>query len=381
MACAITLARQGRPYLVLEKNPEVGGRVRTSQHGNFRLDHGFQVLLNSYPELPGFLDLDQLNLKKFHSGAMVFNGDKMKLMANPILHPTSILSGMVDQGVSFSDKTLILSLIAKSQWHRDNRLTEKQSTLSLLKDHGFSQDFIEFFWRPFLAGVFLDESLSVGSDYFLFLMRCFSLGAVTVPALGMGEIPKQMRAQLDPHKVRSGVEVLGFDARSVTLRDGEKIEASHVVCAFNPQTARERRFRKVTTLYFTCKEDPGWSRWLVLVPAKLGMTINHLCQISNVSPDLAGSEGEHLITVSVVGSKSVNRMRVESEIEQIAGRSLSLNHLQTFEIEEALPVLEGGVPQPLCESEIFYCGDHRLSPSIDGALKSGRLVAEAFISS
>ena len=55
LAAALTLQKNGKTFVVIDKETEVGGRVRSTLHRNeFILDHGFQVLLNSYPELQNF---------------------------------------------------------------------------------------------------------------------------------------------------------------------------------------------------------------------------------------------------------------------------------------------------------------------------------------
>ena len=84
LACATTLFRAGKKVVVLEKREKVGGRVSTEKSSEgFLFDEGFQVLLSSYPELSHFVDLETLNLQTFNSGALIFNGQKLELLANP----------------------------------------------------------------------------------------------------------------------------------------------------------------------------------------------------------------------------------------------------------------------------------------------------------
>ena len=55
LACAKVLARAGRRVLVLDAADRVGGRVATDTVAGFRIDRGFQVYLEAYPEVPGVL--------------------------------------------------------------------------------------------------------------------------------------------------------------------------------------------------------------------------------------------------------------------------------------------------------------------------------------
>ena len=53
--CARTLSRAGFAVTLYERDGEVGGRVRTTLHQGYRLDHGFQVLFTAYPTLAAAL--------------------------------------------------------------------------------------------------------------------------------------------------------------------------------------------------------------------------------------------------------------------------------------------------------------------------------------
>ncbi len=379
LACAMTLQKHNLPYLLLEEQQELGGRVSTHRHGaGFLIDRGFQVLLNSYPELKHFLDLEALNLQKFHSGALIFDGRKTQLIANPVLHPEKAISGLLSTAVSFSDKTRVLTLIAKSHGFTDDQTYLGQSTQNFLIEFGFSNEFIEFFWRPFLSGVFLDESLSMDAGYFLFLIRCFSMGSVSLPAKGMSEIPRQMAAQLKKESIRTEAGVLEIAGNSVTLISGEKIEAQAVVQAFNSSSETQENYRYVETYYFLTTQLADWDKWLVLVPPKLGLKLNHLAVLSSIAPRYAPA-GTQLLSASVVGPKISDEKTVILEIEKLAGRPCELQLIEKVRVRKALPVIQGPTSGFKFENGVYYCGDSQASPSINGALRSGRMTAQALI--
>ena len=83
------------------------------------------------------------------------------------------------------DKALVLKLVVASQFYKSDSPLGTKTTAAFLKYYGFSENFIEHFWRPFLTGVYLDSNLSCGENFFKFLVRCFSLGKVSVPESGM----------------------------------------------------------------------------------------------------------------------------------------------------------------------------------------------------
>ena len=115
MACALTLKKLGIESLLLESDQRIGGRIKTdrTQEG-FLFDRGFQVLLNSYPELNHFLDLKKLHLKKFNSGALIYSEDSNRLLVNPLKHPQLILHSLFSDLATVKDKFLIPSLIIKA---------------------------------------------------------------------------------------------------------------------------------------------------------------------------------------------------------------------------------------------------------------------------
>ena len=55
LACAVRLHERGARPLIVEASDDVGGRVRTDMVEGFRLDRGFQVYLDAYPEAGNFL--------------------------------------------------------------------------------------------------------------------------------------------------------------------------------------------------------------------------------------------------------------------------------------------------------------------------------------
>lgn len=382
LACALKLQQAGCDFILLEKSTSVGGRLRTTfTADHFKLDHGFQVLLTSYPEIKNFLDLKSLQLQYFNSGALIYTPDKLRLLANPLLHPGNLLKETISDFISVKDKALVVKLIFSIQLNNINA-SRDISTLKFLQNYGFSEDFIEIFWRPFCAGVYLDKNLEVDSEYFIFLLNKFSTGRVAVPKNGMQEIPLQMMSKLDKSKVRLNVDIKDYKANEVVLKNAEKITARAVVCAFNGSfqsncTETESSYRSVTNYYFSTNQTLSWGQWLLLIPPKFGLNINNVAVMSHVSPSYS-LEGQHLLSVSVIGQVDPGVDIIINELNQIAGFNLHLKFIDKFIIEKALPKKYSN-EETHVENGIYYCGDHLSSPSINGALRSGRLTAEKLL--
>ena len=381
LSCALHLKKKGLPVLLLEPSGSVGGRVKTEVHPEgFLLDRGFQVLLTSYPELAGLLDLERLDLRRFHSGTLITSPTSEVLLANPLQHPQKVFAELASKAVPMKDKLLVLRLVAVAHGHHCKN-ANSPTTLEFLRTFGFSEYFIDFFWRPFLTGVFLDRELSANSDYFLFLMKCFSLGSVALPALGMAQIPEQMAQSLGFESIRLNCSIAVIRSNSVRLQSGEEFEASAVVRAFaDDKESGPRKYRSVTTAYFTADQKPHWDRWLVLTPQREGCVVNHMALLSDVAPKYA-PPGKPLISVSAVADVAADPSQIQREAEELLHGKCRLRLLGSFYIEKALPELPAGKVQNLRPDGTFECGDHLSSPSINGALRSGRLAAEAVESS
>lgn len=381
LSCAIHLLRRGVKSVLLEAKSKVGGRVASNRtETGFLVDQGFQVVLDSYPELESVVSLSSIDLQPFNSGAIIYNGRGMDLLANPFRHPLEIWKTLSFPHFNLKDISLVVSLMFYAQRVQSDESLGEASTLNFLKDFGFTDVFIESFWRPFLAGVYLDPDLTIGKDFFLFLLKCFAWGKVCLPKNGMEELPIQMSQRLPQENIRLNAEVKSWTDREVLLCNGETLEASHVVCAFDTRTALPSpatSFRSVTTHYFTSASlnHLGWDKWLILVPQRLGMNITHMALISSVASNY-GHSGMPLLSVSIIGAKNCTVSQIIEEIEKIAGRELSLSWVTKTEVPRALPIIPEEPSGFKKKEGVFYCGDQYASPSINGALRSGRLVAE-----
>ncbi|MBD3267220.1 NAD(P)-binding protein, partial [bacterium] len=74
LCCANRLHEEGLTFTVLEASDAVGGRIRTDEQDGFLLDRGFQVFSSAYPEAQIVLDYENLQLKMFKPGSLVWDG-------------------------------------------------------------------------------------------------------------------------------------------------------------------------------------------------------------------------------------------------------------------------------------------------------------------
>jgi protoporphyrinogen oxidase len=272
---------------------------------------------------------------------------------------------------------------------------ERMTVTSALTEAGFSHDMIEGFLRPFLRGVFLDPELQVPLKHLSFIWRMFATGSAVLPATGMEEIPRQLVRRLPPDSVRCAAPVDSVETRVVTLASGERLCAETVVIAADATSAARLLHRQpeavhwhgVTTVSYDAPGSPVDGPWLVLAGDADG-PVNNVCAPAQVAPGYAPA-GRQLVTASVLGVDARDDEALDAAIrEQLGGwwgaqvREWRLLHVGR--IHRALPVMTGdGAVSPTAPVElpagVSLCGDYLESPSINGALLSGRRAAEVLL--
>jgi len=395
LSAAVHLHRQGRKVLLLEASDRAGGRIKTDSHEGFLLDRGFQVLLTAYPETQALLSYDALQLKKMLPGATVlYDGGSFEI-ADPFRRPSAAFATLFAPVGTLKDKINTLWLKNKLQKLTITEIFEQpeQTTRKQLAEYGFSPKMIQRFYAPFLSGIFLENELKTSRRMFDFVMKMFSDGDVAVPALGMEEIPKQLIAMLPQGSIQYHTRVAAIDGNTVITEDGIVFEANQILLATTANALTQKYFPKqkmtshqVTNIYFEATEAPTKKAVVILNASSQKKWVNNLTVISNVSKAYA-PEGKVLISVSYNGIPTVDdatlAKNMKQELKQWYGEKVNLwKMLKAYRIEYALPTQES-VQNEITASKIkisdtlFICGDNLLNGSINAALKTGRLAAEA----
>lgn len=374
LACARVLRQTGVDVVVLEADSRVGGRVATDLVDGFLCDHGFQVLLTGYPAAKRWLNYNQLDLRSFPAGAHIRHGNGWVKLGDPLRHPTDLFSTLVCPVGSWSDKLRVgllrLSLAAGF------RLFEQGSTRELLTRWGFSRDFVDRFFRPFFGGVFLEQELKTSAAKFNYLFNLFSSSQVVVPAAGMGAIPSQLAAPLR-ERIWLDTPVQRVDGHLLETARGSLKARQIVLAGAAPEAALtgvSTPFHRTRTHYFACRNWP-WGEHLMLgEPGSAILTLAPMAAYSrNGETLLAASVANPLVDAALCQEQSAGQLRKWFP-------ELSFRHLKSYDIPQALPVEESDLRRsPRLAEGLFVCGDHRQSGSIQGALVSGEMAAEALV--
>jgi len=390
LCAARTLHAAGRTFLILDASDAVGGRVRTDIVDGFRLDRGFQVLLDAYPEAKAVLNYAALDLKAFHPGAMVRFEGRFHELHDPWRRPIAAIKSLANPIGTFTDKLKVASIRRRAlQGTIEDRFRSPETTtLDALRHAGLSDVIIDRFFRPFLGGIFLEPELRTSSRMFEFVFRMFSTGNATVPALGMGEIPKQIAAGLPAASIRLNARVVEVTPGQVRLDNGETLRARAVIVATEGPAAAQLlgdspvTGQSVTCMYFSAPHRPLTQPMLVLNGDSHG-PVNNLCVPSVVSRAYAPAD-QALISATCL--TETTETAVLDQLERWFGAQVTdWRHLRTYRIPYALPnqaapALATPERDVRRAAGLFVCGDHMDNASINGAMVSGRRAAQAVVS-
>lgn len=413
LRAARLLCRRGLDVVVLDAADRPGGRVATDRVDGFCCDRGFQVPNTSYPALRAAADLDALDLRAFAPAAAVRGADGLHVYGDPRRLPARVPRLAVDRLVPLRDKAALAAWTARVLAGGPRRAVAHggRSAAADLAAAGVRGPVVDRVLRPFLSGVLGEAELATSAAYVRLVWRSFAVGTIAVPAAGMSALPAQLAAGLPDGVLQLGRRVEAVRSGAVRV-DGDELAARAVVVATDPVTAADLlpglaapRMHALTTLYHVAPTPPASSPTLHLdgTGGPLANTVVLTEAAPGYSPDYRGAEAGPPSTDVPVGhsapASSPRRALVSSSFlgtadrlpEPAVRRELARiygvptddwTHLHTAEVRRALPALPAASSlrrDVALGDGLFVTGDHRDTPSQQGALVSGRRAARAVL--
>ena len=396
LTAAKVLKAAGKSVKIIDAADGVGGRVRTDEVDGFLLDRGFQVLLTAYPEAKRFLDYEALDLRSFDPGATILDANGVTQIGDPLRQPSSLITTLLSPAGSFWDKLRILRLKLRlaDKTIDDIFFGEEITTITYLEKAGFSNRMISQFFKPFMTGIYLEDQLTTSSRMFEFVFKMFGEGYAAIPAKGMGAIPLQLAEGLTKEELILKERVVTVEPKRVTTHNGATYGADYVLIATDQlqlpapyQQSVNTAYRSVINIYFTANKPPFTAPSIAL-NARQPKLVNNIAVLTQLSSHYS-TNGDALISVSIIGdpeTKDADDMATMAlkEIAYWYPDAINWKHLKTYRIKYALPnddrVTDSVSPETIRLTEnCFICGDHLLNGSLNAAMKSGRLAAEAIL--
>jgi len=233
LSCAADLAAAGTAVTVLEASDGAGGRMRTDRRDGFLLDRGFQVFNTSYPQVRRRVDLRALQLSPFTPGMLLHTPAGRVRFADPTRRPGD-QGDLVRGRLAGPGGLAALAGLSARDLLLPARLLKREpdrSTLAMLAGARIPGELVERMFRPFLAGVFLEDQLETSGRFFHLVWRSMLRGTLCLPRRGIQAVPEQLSAALPPSTVRLETPVRELTSAGVRLADGRELPAGAVVVA------------------------------------------------------------------------------------------------------------------------------------------------------
>ena len=389
LAAARHLKARGRHVRVLEAADVIGGRVRTDEVDGFLLDRGFQLYNPSYPEGRRVLDHRALGLHPYIAGVVVSVGSRRHRLADPRRQPGWALASVRAPVGSLRSKASLAAYALGVGLQRPSRLRRRDDVpaASAFRQAGLGGPVLEQVLRPFLSGVLGENDLATSRRYVDLVLRSFVRGTPALPRRGMAAIPHQLAADVSV----STCSPVRAVAPGVVRTDSEMLACRAVVLACADAAdglaprAERRPWNALTTVYHAMDAGRAPTDVPVLhVDGERRGPVVNTSVVSLVNPAYA-PRGRALVASTVLGDHpgAAVEAAVRSHCAAIYGGSTEhWTHLRTYAIPYALPSATAPLPlrRPVRLGDgLYVAGDAWDTPSIQGALVSGRRAAEAVL--
>ncbi|MCX6470421.1 MAG: FAD-dependent oxidoreductase [Corynebacteriales bacterium] len=387
LRCAAALRLRGLSVRVLEADAVPGGRIRTDVIDGFRCDRGFQLLNPSYPAVKRHVDVDALDLRVAGRGVRIVDdsGDA-RTIADPTRHPRLLPETVRSAfGVGLLRPRAVAGAV---RWALP--AVGPVRRLAAAPDAALADDWDRLGLRgplrdsllaPFLSGVLADGVGDTSDRYVRLVLRSFLLATPGVPNAGMQAFPEQLArtAGVDIAFSTRVEEISDGAAPSVRTADGAVVRSRAVVVATDSVDAASLSgsatspMRGLSTWWF---EADGLASDTFLRVSGVGGVVVNTAEMSSIAAGYA-PPGKTLVQATTLldDTDPAPETQVRAELDRLWGTTTaSWRVITRHDIRRALPRQEPGTPlrRPLQVGErLVFAGDHRDTPSIQGALVSG----------
>ena len=394
LVAAQVLENQGYQPVILEASDRAGGRVKTDIKKGFQLDHGFQVLLSSYPAAQKYLDFKALKLQELKPGAVIFNNGKQQIIGDPLRDISTLFSTLFSGIGTLSDKFKIFQLNLKLKNKSIEAIfsSDEISTKAYLQEFGFSSQIIAQFFTPFFTGIFLENELKTSSRMFEFVFKMFGEGLAVIPKEGMEEISKQLVSNLKNTTFQYNTQVTSVSDKEIILHAGDKLVSTATIITTDASKlvknapSKNLTWKSCQTLYFTANKRVIEKPMIGLVSMEDSL-INNIFYHTSVASH--SNNTEELLSVTVVKEHQLSEEQLIAAVIKQLKEECTIDHLTflaIYHIKRALPDLknikyEVSPSETQLSSGIFLAGDVQLNGSLNAAMIAGEKAALQVIAS
>jgi len=388
LIAAQVLENHGYHPTIIEASSSVGGRVKSDIVDNYILDHGFQVLLTSYPAAKHYLNYTDLELQEFLPGATIFKEGKQQTIGDPLRSFSLLFPTLFASIGTFADKTKIFKLntLLKKKKVIEIFKAEEKTTLDYLQDFGFSEAIINDFFKAFFSGIFLEPNLETSSRMFEFVYKMFGDGLAVLPKGGIQEIPNQLKSKLKNTTFIFDSPVKEVKDTEIILQNNDSFTSDMTIIATEASSLianlknQETEWKSCDTFYFETHKKVINKPLIGLIADEKAL-INNIFYHTSVATTSKGAK--ELLSVTVVKAHNLSKLdlilKVTEDLKAFCNID-AVNLLKHYHIKRALPKLnslqyEISSTETKLKPTVFLAGDQLLNGSLNAAMIAGERAA------
>ena len=379
LSCAVQLEKEKKDYLLVEKAKRIGGRVGSIYEKDNIYDIGFQVFNTAYKNTMQLIDSDDIKLKMFKPGSVIHDGKMFQLISDPLRDPKQLFTSLFSSISTFKDKLKVLSLIAQlSNYDIQSDNSTDMRTIDFLKKQNFSDKFIELFFTPFFAGIFLEKDLQTSSKFFKYVFSNFSNGLACLPSEGMQKIPDLIFKNISSDRLLLNQSLERIEDNGLLIfNNGQTIKGNNIVLTGGSHKKiglNKVSYNSVRNIYFESDIKIENGKYIHLFPKD--STINNVAVLNQVSHNY--SKSNSLLSISVIGHELKDKLDIKQFKRRLAnyfgGNDSNYEWVKSFDIKNATikqntNFFDSNTFSPA--KGLIIAGDHSVYGSIEGAVLSG----------
>ena len=308
LSCSKILTEKNINHLIIDKMGRIGGRVGSLKESGYIFDIGFQVYNSSYIKTNSMINFNSLDFKYYKPGSMIYDDNRFYIISDPLRDLTKTFSTLFAKCANFVDKWRIFKLkrdLKNYSLKGDN--SSDIETISFLNSYGFSESFIDKFFKPFLSGIFLEKKLNTSSKFFKYVFSNFNAGYACLPLEGMQVIPDAISMKINENSFLLNKEVISIDldSNSIILNNGDKFYYNKIVLSGDSFELIDKTYRKYNStlnFYFSAKHLNIDGKYIQLFPND--SLINNISILTSISEKYS-KNNDHLISITC--NKQINK--------------------------------------------------------------------------
>ena len=382
LRAAQVLNDAGRHVVLLDADDHVGGRLSSRTVDGYVLDEGFQLINPAYPELVASGVMTHFDLRRFEAAMRFSDGVVTREIGDPRQDPRRFAAALRHPQLTRGDAARLARLLVEVRTRPVARLLRDPdtSTRAGLTARGLSPGAIDGVLQPFLRGTLLDDALDTSWHYTELVLKSFTRGRPGTHPLGIAALPAAIASTLPSSTVRVGEAALDVAPGGVRTQRGRYL-ADVVIVATDATSAHhllgsaDVAWRAQTTWWWSL---PSLSDSHQLRIDTRRRFLSSALDLSSVAPERSPA-GRSLVAACANGVEgSSNDASVREDVARLYGvATADVTLIERIVVSRALPVLRTplDLARPRELGGVIVAGDYLQTPSIQGALVSGRRAA------